>query len=121
MASNGVLAKVLEARAADLRTEWLKDLAKSASKSSQGRIGQEELAQQASQFLQLLGTAAKVKHASDLSDPVFKPLRDFLDGLSKQRVQQGFSSSETATFIFSLKRPLFEQLRAESGKDAQLL
>ena len=37
------------------------------------------------------------------------------------RVQQGFSSVETATFIFSFKQPLFEALRSEAGKDANVL
>jgi rsbT co-antagonist protein RsbR len=121
MASNGLVAKVLETRANDLRAEWLKDLGKSIGKSAQGRISREDLDQQGSQFLQLLIAAAKGQHAGDLSDPASKPLRDFLEVLSKTRVQQGFSSTETANFIFSLKRPLFEQLRLEAGKDAQLL
>ena len=43
---------------------------------------------------------------------------DFLDGISRSRAQQGFTSDETATFIFSFKKPLFERLRKESGKNA---
>lgn len=121
MASNGLVAKVLDTRASDVRAEWLKDLAHGLSGSAKGRISREDLEHQASEFLKLLAIAAKGKHAGDLSDPASKPLRDFLDELSKQRVQQGFSSSETATFIFSLKRPLFEQLGKEVGSNAQLL
>ena len=34
---------------------------------------------------------------------------------------QGFTSDETATFIFSFKRPLFEQLRVAAGRDAETL
>jgi rsbT co-antagonist protein RsbR len=122
MASNGLIANVLETRATQLRTEWLKDLSKSIGKSAQGRISSEDLEEQGSQFLQLLATAAaKGKHASDLADPASRPLREFLEHVSKSRAHQGFSSSETATFIFSLKRPLFEELRAAAGKDADLL
>jgi rsbT co-antagonist protein RsbR len=121
MASNGLLAKVLETRATELRAEWVKDLLKTLGRSAQGRISREDLEHQGSQFLQLLATAAKGKHPNDLSDPASKPLRDFLEEISKSRVQQGFSSSETATFLFSFKRPLFQQLRAEAGKDADLL
>jgi rsbT co-antagonist protein RsbR len=121
MASTGLVAKVLETRAQELRAEWLKDLAKTISRSGQGRISGEELEQQGSQFLQLLTAAAKGKHAGDLSDPASKPLREFLEGISRSRVQRGFSSTETATFIFSLKRPLFEQLQTEAGQDVDLL
>ena len=86
-----------------------------------GAFRSEELEQQASQFLQLLTAAAKGKHANDLSDPASRALRDFLETISKSRVQQGFSSPETAAFIFSLKRPVFDALRVESGKDAEVL
>jgi rsbT co-antagonist protein RsbR len=121
MASSNTLAKILDTRAAEVRSDWLKDLAKAVGKSGQGRISREEIEQQASQFLQLLAVAAKGKHADDLSDAASRPLRDFLDTISKARVQQGFSSPETAAFIFSLKRPLFEALRAEAGRDAEVL
>jgi rsbT co-antagonist protein RsbR len=121
MASNGLIANVLETRATQLRTEWLKDLSKSIGHSAQGRISREDLEEQGLQFLQLLATAAKGKHAADLADPASRPLREFLEHISKSRMLQGFSSSETATFIFSLKRPLFEELRAAAGKDADLL
>ena len=44
-----------------------------------------------------------------------------LGGLSRSRSLQGFSPSETATFVFSLKAPLFERIREEAGKDGGTL
>src|SRR6202012_2959428 len=41
-----------------------------------------------------------------------------LIALSRERVIQGFSPAETATFIFSLKKPLFDALRKALGSDA---
>jgi rsbT co-antagonist protein RsbR len=41
----------------------------------------------------------------------FAPLRDILAELSRTRALQGFSPTETATFILSLKQPLFTRLR----------
>jgi rsbT co-antagonist protein RsbR len=121
MGSNVLVAKVLETRASELRTAWLKDLVGTVGKSNQGRISREELEEQGSQFLQLISAAAKGNHLAQLDDPASKPLRDFLEAISKSRVQQGFSSSETAAFIFSLKRPLLDSMRAEAGKNAELL
>jgi rsbT co-antagonist protein RsbR len=40
-----------------------------------------------------------------------------LEDLSVSRAQQGFSPSETAAFIFSLKETLFEQLTLDLAKD----
>jgi rsbT co-antagonist protein RsbR len=40
------------------------------------------------------------------------PVREFLSSLSVSRTTMGFTPVETATFVFSLKQPIFEQLRA---------
>ena len=44
-------------------------------------------------------------------------VRAVLDRLSRNRAQKGFSPSETAMFVFSLKEPLFARLREEYGED----
>ncbi len=44
-----------------------------------------------------------------------------LEHLSQSRVAAGFSPSETASFIFSLKKPLFASLRRDLGADPQAL
>jgi rsbT co-antagonist protein RsbR len=44
-----------------------------------------------------------------------------LDRLSRARSLQGFSPSETATFIFSFKQPVFERLRRELASQPQSL
>ena len=40
-------------------------------------------------------------------------MRDILAGISRSRARQGFTPTETATFVFSLKQPLFAKLRSE--------
>jgi rsbT co-antagonist protein RsbR len=44
-----------------------------------------------------------------------------LSELSQSRARQGFSASETATFVFSLKEPLFQRLRKELVRDPEEL
>jgi rsbT co-antagonist protein RsbR len=44
-----------------------------------------------------------------------------LNEISSSRAQQGFTPSETATFVFSLKRPLFDRVRAAYAGDPQAL
>jgi rsbT co-antagonist protein RsbR len=44
-------------------------------------------------------------------------VRAQLAELSTTRARQGFSASETATFVFSLKQPLFEKLREALSGD----
>jgi rsbT co-antagonist protein RsbR len=47
-------------------------------------------------------------------------VRELLERVSRSRAQQGFSSSETATFVFSLKRPLFTRIRGAAADPATL-
>jgi rsbT co-antagonist protein RsbR len=121
MASSGMIATVLKKRGKQLQADWLKNLSSAVTASAGSRLSSDELEQQCAQFLQLLTAATEAKHGNDLSVAQAKPLRDFLETLSRSRAQQGFSSAETATFIFSFKRPLFDALRAEAGSNAQVL
>src|SRR5262249_53303082 len=47
--------------------------------------------------------------------------RELLGEISQWRARQGFSPSETATFVFSLKEPVFQRLRKEFVKDPDAL
>jgi rsbT co-antagonist protein RsbR len=122
MASSGMIAAVLKKRAKQLQTDWLTDLTASGSDAvGKNRVSPQELEQQSAQFLQLLAAAADSKQGIDLNAAQAKPLREFLEALSRSRAQQGFSSGETATFIFSFKRPLFQALKLEAGGNADAL
>jgi rsbT co-antagonist protein RsbR len=122
MASSGMIATVLKKRARQLQTDWLADMTGQSSDGvGKNRISAQELEQQGAQFMQLLSAAAEGKQAFELNAPQAKPLREFLEALSRSRAQQGFSSGETATFIFSFKRPLFQALKIEAGANAEAL
>ncbi|HKP66071.1 MAG TPA: STAS domain-containing protein, partial [Casimicrobiaceae bacterium] len=45
--------------------------------------------------------------------------RDLLREISRSRATQGFSPSETASFVFSLKQPIFDMLRSELAAQPQ--
>ena len=121
MAASGMIAPVLKKRGAQLQTEWLKELEAAGSGASNGRISSDELSKQTSQFVQLLTAVADSKQADALNSAQGKQLREFLEALIRSRVEQGFSSAETATFIFSFKKPLFQALRVEAGGNAEAL
>jgi rsbT co-antagonist protein RsbR len=59
--------------------------------------------------------------AANLESGSWEETKSFLGDLSRSRATQGFSPTETATFVFSLKQPLFDRLRSEVGSDAQTL
>jgi len=103
---------------ADLQAEWMRDLA--GSLNGDRRIGESELSTQTREFLGLL-LEASADGIESIESKLWAPIREFLEDVSRSRAIQGFTSEQTATFIFSLKKPLFERLRKEFGKDAQLL
>jgi len=115
--ADATMSNVLKKSGKEIHAAWARDLASSQA-ASKGRISAAELNQQAGEFIELLSTAAEHAHGSDITGGDFKPIRDFLEGVSRSRVQQGFSSDETAMFIFSLKKPFFAALRNDAGKDA---
>jgi rsbT co-antagonist protein RsbR len=79
------------------------------------------LREQCDQFLSLWAGPASSDSLLDVNDAAWTPTRAFLADLSRSRARLGFSPSETASFVFALKRPLFALLRREFADDAQRL
>jgi rsbT co-antagonist protein RsbR len=97
--------------------EWVRE--QKSALGQKGQIKDQELRTQCADFLSRLRQAARNGSFSDLRGPQWDAPRELLGEVSRSRGQQGFSPSETATFIFSLKRPLFALLRRALGKDAE--
>ncbi|MBV8055536.1 MAG: STAS domain-containing protein, partial [Deltaproteobacteria bacterium] len=85
------------------------------------RISESEVSGQMREFLDLLLAASADGSIDDMERQAWTPLLEFLENISRSRAQQGFGSAETATFIFSFKRPLFQRLRKELAGEPQTL
>jgi rsbT co-antagonist protein RsbR len=117
----GVGSPVSEILSRDERAflnEWIKNI--HASTRSSGSIAESELRQQCQKFLSSFRAGLDDIGASNPDDPRWKELRELLAEISRTRAIQGFTPSETATFVFSFKEPLFRRLR-EDVRDAQVL
>jgi rsbT co-antagonist protein RsbR len=117
MAEKITMAAVLRNRRADIQSKWTEQLAVAGSGASKGRISPEDLKRQAAHFYDVFSAAAETGKLDDISGNEWSEVRAFLDDLSRQRALAGFSSDETATFVFSLKKALFEVLKEESATD----
>ncbi|HWJ36095.1 MAG TPA: STAS domain-containing protein [Steroidobacteraceae bacterium] len=115
MAGMNSIASALQRRRADIQEKWSEQLAATITGSAKGRISAEELKQQSRDFFDVFNPAVQSGKLDDIYAPEWTEVRAFLDDLSRHRVLAGFSSNETATFIFSLKRPLFDALKEESA------
>jgi rsbT co-antagonist protein RsbR len=81
------------------------------------RISRAELQENSTQFLSAFRRGL-ASGSSDIHGADWASVRHVLDVLSAGRAERGFSPSETAMFIYSLKQPFFERIRDQSGKDA---
>jgi rsbT co-antagonist protein RsbR len=68
-----------------------------------------------------LQATAQDGRAVDLNAPAWSEVKDWLGDFSRARARQGYSSSETATFVFALKHALFERLRYAFANDPERL
>jgi rsbT co-antagonist protein RsbR len=102
---------ILQKYGREILTDWTAAL--TSSLKNDRRMSESEIANQTREFLTLLENASAA--GGSIEGAGWAPIRDFLDGISRSRAQQGFTSDETATFIFSFKKPLFQSLREEFG------
>ena len=114
------LAGILKAHRQDILTEWMQNQIK-ASTRRRDLISESDLSEQSQQFLEVFCEAVQHDNLSDMTTSEWRPVHRVLDQLSQTRAEQGFSPSETATFIFSLKESVFAILRLELQQAPQLL
>jgi rsbT co-antagonist protein RsbR len=84
-------------------------------------LTKDELRRESQDFLAAAAAAAQDGEIEDINARGWQPGRDYLASLSRSRAIAGFSPSETATFVLSLKEPVFGRLAALSGGDATVL
>jgi rsbT co-antagonist protein RsbR len=118
--SDSVIPNLLEKREKEVLSSWMEKQVSAGSLRS-GQIKEEDLKQQSEQFLRGFVQALKSGQMDDVMDAAWGPVRELLGEVSRSRAIQGYSPTETATFVFSLKEPLFASLREQITDDAARL
>jgi rsbT co-antagonist protein RsbR len=112
------LADILIKDEAEILANWVAEQLSGGAKG--GTLSEQEIKESSRAFLSVFATAVKHDYTEQITSAQWDGVRAHLAKLSRERVVQGFSSEDTATFIFSLKKPLFDSLR-KSGDDADRL
>src|SRR5688572_17111344 len=102
---------VLQGSQVQLLADWIKSLRAQNTPRASHALGEQELQAQCQELIALLADAVSEGKLEDITAESWKPVRDFLGGVSRSRSRQGFSPSETAMFVMSIKEPLFLHLR----------
>jgi rsbT co-antagonist protein RsbR len=115
------IPEIIRKRETDLLRDWMRLQQESLSRR-RDLISDQELQAQSKEFLGLLRTALETGGLTDVQRGAeWAGVRDLLTGISRSRGLQGFTPSETAAFVFSLRPALVERIREELGKDAGTL
>lgn len=114
------IPKILQTDQAQLLTDWISE--QLAAGIRKDLIKEIELREECREFLDLFSAA--VQHDgnfTDIKSTEWRSVREFLSSISRSRSHKGFTPTETATFVFSLKQPLFSRLRRELAQDSENL
>jgi rsbT co-antagonist protein RsbR len=113
------LRDVISKDEAGVLSEWMNHQL-SATTLRRDLISDAELREQSRAFLGALREALESSSdAPDPSRPEWADVRSLLSDVSRSRARQGFSPSDTAIFVLSLKQPLFARLRSKAGRDIE--
>jgi rsbT co-antagonist protein RsbR len=103
------IGSLLAARRDEVLGAWI--TAQLASSTMRTELRSEsELRAESAQLLDALIDALKADPAGNVEGAAWVAVRQYLEELSRQRALDGYSPSETATFVFSLKQPVFDLL-----------
>ncbi len=114
------IADILRRSESELLADWIKAQL-CASTLRPDLMRESELRQQTGELLRLMGAAVSDGDSDDFDSSAWLPVKEFLASISGSRARQGFTPTETATFVLSLKAPLFERLQRAHGIDSEAL
>jgi rsbT co-antagonist protein RsbR len=113
------LLKLIQKNRASILQEWLDGIQEASRR--RGLIDNRELESQTNDMLSAIAGVPSEARIDNLDQAAWQPLKDILASLSASRAVQGFSPSDTAFFVLSLKTPLFALIRKQEGADADRL
>ncbi|HYF42037.1 MAG TPA: STAS domain-containing protein [Ramlibacter sp.] len=119
MAKDTGMGTLLKNNESAILSEWVG--LQLADNTRRELLSEAEVGEQSRSFLASLSGAWQKSYDEALTGPHWDDVRAALSDLSKNRAHAGFSPSETATFVFSLKEALFKALRRTHAADARLL
>ncbi len=113
-----LLASLQENRDAILK-DWTQQLRTTLQRRDLLNVG--ELESQAAEMLAAILQVGPATKLEEFGAPAWRPVKDLVASLSASRAALGFTPSETALFVLSLKPAIFTQIRGKWGNDGDRL
>jgi rsbT co-antagonist protein RsbR len=109
------LAEIISKNEDRIRAEWIRGMSKVIQRAD--LISKGELDEQCRTLLNAIVAGVKSGNPTEISGTEWSEAREVLQDISASRARQGFSPVEVATFVLSLKQPLFSLIREAMTSD----
>ncbi len=103
------LAEIISKNEDKIRAEWIRDMSKAVQRAD--LITKAELDEQSTGLLSAIAAGVKGSGSTDVTLAGWNSTREFVQEIAATRARRGFSPVDVATFVLSLKRPLFSSIR----------
>jgi rsbT co-antagonist protein RsbR len=111
------ISQLIQDHQAEIGAQWATQLEALTVRSNE--VSRDQLRRHCQQFLAAFASATRGGELQNIEHRSWDEVRDLLDEISTSRARGGSTPSETATFVFSLKQPVFAQLREGFADDAE--
>lgn len=103
------LAEIISRNEDQIREQWIEGMPKSVQRAD--LISKGELDEQCRAILAAIVAGVKINGPVDVAGAGWDTARELFQSISASRARQGFSPTDVATFVLSLKQPLFAAVR----------
>jgi rsbT co-antagonist protein RsbR len=113
------LAQIISQNAESIQKDWVAGMPKGVQRSD--LISKAELEEQSHAILDAITAGIKAEGPTNVSGHGWDDARELMREISGSRTRQGFSQVDIATFVLSLKQPVFSGIRKALAKDQDKL
>ncbi len=108
------LPEIIKNHQMEIQSSWLKHMSRQVRRAD--LVSDSEMEEQTRELLSAIAEGVGSGDLDNVDGEEWDRIRELMQSISSSRTQQGLTSTETAVFILSLKRPLFDIVRRELAK-----
>ncbi len=113
------ISQLIQEHEAEIGSQWIAQLEALTVRGTAS--SKQQLRDHCQQFLASFAVATRGGELENIEHRSWDDVRDMLAEISSSRAKTGSTPSETATFVFSLKQPVFSQLTAAFANEPEIL
>src|ERR1700728_908520 len=113
------LTDILNQHESEILNDWM-TLQRGAATRRADLISDADLQRQSKDFLSAFRQGVASGRLDDIMTPAWEPAREIVVDFTRSRARMGFTPTETAVFVFSLKQPLFRALNTNGHAEEDL-